>query len=89
MPNHKSAEKRDRQREKRRIRNRLTLGAMRSAIKNARTAIDSATPEAPALVKQAVGLIDRAVSKGTLKRRTASRYISRLSRRKAASNPTA
>lgn len=80
MPNHKSAEKRDRQKQKRRIRNRLTLGGMRAALKNARTAIAAKSPEAPTMVKQAVTLIDRAVTKGSLPRRTASRYISRLTR---------
>jgi len=84
VPNHKSAEKRDRQREKNRLRNRLTLGTMRTAIRQARVAIDAAAPEAPKLIQQAVSLIDRAVTKGALKRNTASRYISRLARRKAA-----
>ena len=49
-------------------------------IKNA--AVDTGSPEAPTLVKSAMSLIDKAVSKGALKRRTASRYISRLARRK-------
>ncbi|HUH03324.1 MAG TPA: 30S ribosomal protein S20 [Kofleriaceae bacterium] len=80
MPNHKSAEKRDRQKQKRRIRNRITLGGMRSALKNARTAVAAKSPEAPSLLKQAVALVDRAVTKGSLPRRTASRYISRLTR---------
>lgn len=80
MPNHKSAEKRDRQKQKRRIRNRITLGGMRSALKNARTAVAAKSPEAPTLLKQAVALVDRAVTKGSLPRRTASRYISRLTR---------
>jgi small subunit ribosomal protein S20 len=80
VPNHKSAEKRDRQKQKRRIRNRITLGGMRSALKNARTAVAAKSPEAPTLLKQAVALVDRAVTKGSLPRRTASRYISRLTR---------
>ena len=37
--------------------------------------------DAAALVKQAVSIIDSAVSKGILKRRTASRYVSRLATR--------
>lgn len=81
MPNHKSAEKRDRQREKRRLRNRLSLGQMRTAIRKARAAIDAGAKDAPKLVQQATALIDRAVTKGALQRRTASRYISRLVRR--------
>lgn len=81
MPNHKSAEKRDRQREKRRLANRAVIGSMRTAIKKARKALEDKVPEAQGLVKQAVSIIDRAVAKGALKRNTASRYISRLVRR--------
>jgi small subunit ribosomal protein S20 len=84
VANHKSAEKRDRQRVKRRLRNRTALGKMRTAMKRAREAIESKAPEAGALVKSAVSLVDRAVTKGTLKRATASRYISRLVRKSVA-----
>lgn len=80
MPNNKQASKRNRQRDKRRIRNRLVLGSMRTNVKRARTAITEGAPEAAELIKAAVASIDRAVSKGSLKRRTASRYISRLVR---------
>lgn len=84
MANSKSAEKRNRQREARRIRNRWTVGTMRSAVKKAREAIDTGAPEAGNLVRAAVSTIDKAVTKGALKRQTASRYISRLTRRSAA-----
>lgn len=78
MPNHKSAEKRDRQREKRRLANRAIVGRMRTAIKSAREALDTKSAEAGSLVKQAISYVDQAVTKGALKRNTASRYISRL-----------
>lgn len=81
MPNHKSAEKRDRQREKRHLSNRLVIGTMRTALRSARSAVEAKAPEAQALVKKAVSAIDRAVTKGALKRGTASRYISRLTRK--------
>ena len=80
MPNNKQAAKRNRQRDKRRLKNRLVLASMRSSMRRARAAIDSSAPEAAELVKSAARLIDRAVTKGTLKRQTASRYISRLVR---------
>lgn len=83
MPNHKSAEKRVRQRDKRHLRNRIALGSMRTAIYTARKAVDTGAGNAQEVVKNAVALIDRAVSKGALKRKTASRYISRLTRRSA------
>lgn len=80
MPNNKQAAKRNRQRDKRRLKNRLVLASMRSSIRRARIAIDAGTPDAAELVKSAARLIDRAVTKGSLKRKSASRYISRLVR---------
>jgi small subunit ribosomal protein S20 len=82
VPNHKSAEKRDRQRIKRRLANRMLLGRMRTAISKARTAIDAGSDECESLVKLAVQFIDKAVTKGAVKRNTGSRYVSRLSRRR-------
>lgn len=81
MPNHKSAEKRTRQIEKRRLANRAIVGRMRTAIKKARQALEDKIPEAQALVKEAVSFIDKAVTKGVVRRNTGSRYISRLTRR--------
>jgi small subunit ribosomal protein S20 len=84
MANSKQAEKRNRQREKRRIRNRVSLGAMRTAIKRARDAVDESSPEAPTLIAVAVRRIDRAVAKSVLKQQTGSRLVSRLVTRSAA-----
>jgi len=81
---HKSAEKRNRQRPKRQLRNRLALGSMRTALKKARGALESKSTDAGALVKLAVVAIDKAVTKGVLPKRTASRLISRLTRRTTA-----
>ena len=78
MANHKQALKRVRQRDKHRARNRLIAGRMRTALKQARTAIDTGEGDKPALVARAVSLVDRAVTKGVVKRSTASRTISRL-----------
>jgi len=81
-----SAQKQNRKMIKHRARNRAAMGAIRTAIKRARTAVDDKSADAAATVKKAVGIIDSAVSKGILKRETASRYISRLHTRVA---PTA
>lgn len=81
MANIKSAEKRNRQMIKNRTRNRSVMSALRTAVKKARTAVDSQTADASALVKEAISTIDKAVSKGVLKRQTASRYVSRLATR--------
>jgi small subunit ribosomal protein S20 len=54
---------------------------LRTAVKKARAAVDGKAADASALVKTAVSIIDGAVTKGILKRQTASRYVSRLSTR--------
>jgi len=78
-----SAEKQNRKMIKHRARNRAAMANLRTAVKKARTAVDDRANDASALVKEAVSIIDSAVTKGILKRRTASRYVSRLSTRKA------
>ncbi|MBA3397417.1 MAG: 30S ribosomal protein S20 [Deltaproteobacteria bacterium] len=84
MANIASAQKQNRKMIKNRARNRAAMAALRTAVKKARGAIDSKAGDATALVKNAVSIIDGAVTKGILKRGTASRYVSRLSTRKTA-----
>ena len=81
VANIKSAEKQNRKMIKHRARNRTALAALRTAVKDARSAVDAKKDDAAALVKDAVSIIDGAVTKGILKRKTASRYVSRLSTR--------
>jgi small subunit ribosomal protein S20 len=81
VANIKSAQKQNRKMIKNRARNRAAMGALRTAVKSARTAVDSKAANAKDLVKKAVSVIDSAVTKGILKRETASRYVSRLSNR--------
>ena len=78
MANIASAEKQNRKMIKHRARNRAAMASLRTAIKKARTAVDEKSNDAASLVKEAVSTIDSAVTKGILKRRTASRYVSRL-----------
>ncbi len=81
MANHPSAEKRYRQNEKRRARNRIVRGKMRTAVKKALAAGEAGKKdEAKKLAGEAATLVDRAYGKGTIKRNTASRLISSLSR---------
>jgi len=79
-----SAEKQNRKMIKHRARNRAAMAALRTAVKKARSAVDTKTGDAQTLVKNAVSIIDSAVTKGILKRGTASRYVSRLATRKTA-----
>lgn len=76
MPNVKSAEKRARTNEKRRLRNRRDRTRLRSAIKRVRQA-DSAG-EAREALTAAESLLDRLATKGILHRNTAARHKSRL-----------
>jgi small subunit ribosomal protein S20 len=78
-----SAQKQNRKMIKNRARNRAAMATLRTAVKKARTAVDTKAADSAALVKKAVAIVDSAVTKGILKRRTASRYASRLMTRSA------
>ena len=79
MPNHKSAEKRVRQNEKRREVNRGNRSRLRTGIKRLRAALESGEAgSAQTLLPETVSLIDKAVQKGVLHRNAAARYKSRL-----------
>jgi len=76
---HKSTIRRARQAERRRVRNRTTLTAVRGLVKKVQSAVaDKKVDEAKALLRQAASALSKAVTKGVLKPNTASRRISRL-----------
>ena len=77
MPNHKSAEKRVRQSEKRRQINRSNRTRLRSSIKKLRAEVDGGG-NTVALLPETISVIDKAVQKGVLHRNAAARYKSRL-----------
>jgi len=80
MPNHKSAEKRVRQNEKRRAVNRSNRSDLRTQIKKLRSALTASDKnQSQELLTPTVSAIDKAVNKGILHRNTAARYKSRLS----------
>jgi small subunit ribosomal protein S20 len=79
MPNHKSAEKRVRQNEKRRAVNRSSRSDLRTQIKKLRAALTASDKnQSQELLTPTVSLIDKAVNKGILHKNTAARYKSRL-----------
>ena len=81
MPNHKSADKRMRQTEKRRLINRGNRGKLRTGIKKLRAALEGGEAgAAQALLPETASLIDKAVQKGVLHRNAAARFKSRLTR---------
>jgi len=79
MANIKSSEKKNRQRIKREARNASQKSAMRTAVKKLRAAIAAKdSKQTDALLKEATKLIARLGGRGVIKRRTASREVSRL-----------
>ena len=79
MPNHKSAEKRVRQNEKRRAVNRSNRSRVRTQIKKLRSALGASDATlSQELLNPTISTIDKAVNKGILHRNTAARYKSRL-----------
>ena len=78
MANTKSAMKRVRQNERRRLRNRAIRSKVRGAIKDARAVAGATTSS---VVLQAIRALDRAVTKGVIHRNTAARKKSALARR--------
>ena len=79
MPNHKSAEKRVRQNEKRRAVNRSNRSNLRTQIKKLRTVLTAGDAnQSQELLTSTVSAIDKAVNKGVLHKNTAARYKSRL-----------
>lgn len=79
MPNHKSAEKRVRQSEKRRAINRSNRTKVRNYIKKLRVALDSGQSEdVQQVLPVTISVIDKAVQKGVMHKNAAARYKSRL-----------
>ncbi|NIP28892.1 MAG: 30S ribosomal protein S20 [Phycisphaerae bacterium] len=81
MANSKSAIKRNRQNEKRRVHNRYYRGRARTFIKRARAAIDEGNLEtARERTIEAIGALDKAAAKGIIHENNAARRKSRLMR---------
>ena len=80
MANHPSAEKRNRQRIKRTLRNRTVTSSVRTLVKKVRTALAAKDKEAAkTALLIAVKALDKAATKGVFHVKAASRTVSRLS----------
>ena len=80
VANHPSAEKRNRQRIKRTLRNRGVKSAVRSLVKTVRAAVEGQDKAAASsALKLAIVALDKAATKGALHVKAASRTVSRLS----------
>lgn len=77
MANTRSAEKQQRQAEKANARNRAGKSRLRSALKKARTEVESGNADASVL-STGFSEIDKAARRGVIKDNTADRYKARL-----------
>ncbi|HUH65164.1 MAG TPA: 30S ribosomal protein S20 [Syntrophales bacterium] len=82
MATHKSAEKRSRQSEKRRVRNASVKSGIRTQIKSVLTSVEAKDKKASQTALAAASpAIARAAAKGVFHKKTASRKISKLTRK--------
>ncbi len=87
MANIKSQIKRNKQNDKRRVRNRVLRGTARTMVTKARVAVASGdTEQAQVSVLKAISALDKAAEKGIIHRNNAARRKSRLMKLLAASN---
>jgi len=86
LANIKSQIKRNKQNEKRRLRNRVYRGSARTFVQKARTAIATGdSEEAKTATLQAIKVLDHAAAKGVIHKNNAARRKSRLMKQLAAS----
>jgi len=79
MPQHKSAEKRVRQSERRRLRNKIRKSVLKTAIKKVQAATDKETGMNE--FKKATSVIDKMAQKGIIHKNKAANIKSKLSKR--------
>lgn len=83
MANIKSQIKRNRQNEKRRLRNRNFRGAARTAVNQARAALGANAPDSREAVLRAISMLDKAAEQGVIHPNNAARRKGRLMKRLA------
>jgi small subunit ribosomal protein S20 len=82
LATHKSAEKRNRQAGKHRECNNIVKSSVKTGVKTVLEAVETKNPEAAkAALAKTVPMIAKAAAKGAFHRKTASRKISRLTKR--------
>jgi len=80
VANHKSAEKRARQNEIRRVRNKAIKTRVKGVVKEIRLAAAENSDDAAERLNNAKSVIDKAAKYGVIHRKTAARKISRLTK---------
>jgi small subunit ribosomal protein S20 len=82
LANIKSQIKRNKQNEKRRLRNRVYRGTARIAVRNARSTMQAGSAEeSKAAVLAAISALDKAAEKGVIHKNNAARRKGRLMKR--------
>ncbi len=82
MATHKSAEKRNRQNKKRKLRNMSIKSRVKTDVKKVLQAVEGKDAEtAKQLLLETTSIIDKAAAKGVFHKNTASRKISKLARK--------
>ena len=89
MANIKSQIKRNRQNEKRRVRNKTVRSELRTRTKSAVAAAESGAEHAAEAERLAMKRIDKAAQKGVIHKNAAARRKSRLAKRVAAASAEA
>jgi small subunit ribosomal protein S20 len=87
LANIQSQIKRNQQNEKRRINNRNVRGAARTAVNQARAALENNTPETREDVLKAIRALDKAAEKGVIHKNAAARRKGRLMKKLASLKP--
>lgn len=87
LANIKSQIKRNRQNNKHRLANRVSRGEARTAVKNARAAINTSAPESKEELLKAISALDKAAEKGVIHKNNAARRKGRLMKAFAAMKP--
>lgn len=82
MPNIKSAIKRVKVNEKKRLRNRMVKSAMRTTVKKYESAVAAGSADV-AMLSQTASAIDKAVAKGVISKNAANRKKARMAKRLA------
>ena len=83
MANIQSQIKRNKQNEKRRLRNRVARGNARSAVIKARAAFEANSPETKEVIMKAISELDKAAERGVVHKNSAARSKSRLMKKLA------
>lgn len=79
MATHKSALKRAKQSEKRRLRNKTAISTMKTMIKKVQTSLEGKdTQKVSENLREATSYIDKIADKGIIHKKRASRIVSRL-----------